>query len=162
MEVLDVDANPSLLRRLKNDIVMVGLNVARPFSEPFRNFHDADGKANDFRLRHAFTDTPHYGAYMTDVIKNHAEVDASKLAGFLSANPMVVKENVGYFLEELADLQCLKPLVLAFGVAAYRLVAEHIPRHTYSRLIRLTHFSCRIEKENYRQKVLREISDKTP
>ena len=75
MEVLDVDANPSLLRRLKNDIVMVGLNVARPFSEPFRNFHDDDGKANDFRLRHAFTETPYYGAYMTDVIKNHAEVE---------------------------------------------------------------------------------------
>src|SRR5690348_1240745 len=69
MTIFDVDANPTLMRVLKKDVVMVGLNISRSSSEPFRNFHDSDPRANDFKIRYAFKGTGFYGAYMTDIIK---------------------------------------------------------------------------------------------
>jgi hypothetical protein len=50
---LDPAANPATLQLLKNDIVMVGLNISRSFAERFRNFHDPRPIANDFKIRHA-------------------------------------------------------------------------------------------------------------
>jgi hypothetical protein len=32
--------NDSVLSLLQNNVVMVGLNISRPVSEPFMNFHD--------------------------------------------------------------------------------------------------------------------------
>jgi hypothetical protein len=61
--------NESVLSLLKNDVVMVGLNISRPVSKPFLNFHDRNPKANDFKIRYAFKDSPYYGAYMTDINK---------------------------------------------------------------------------------------------
>jgi hypothetical protein len=70
--------NESVLSLLKNDVVMVGLNFARPVSpvsEPFTNFHSPYPWANDFKIRYAFKDSPYYGAYMTDIIKSFVQVD---------------------------------------------------------------------------------------
>jgi hypothetical protein len=52
--------NESVLSLLKNDVVMVGLNISRPVSEPFTNFHDPNPRANDFKIRYAFKDSPYY------------------------------------------------------------------------------------------------------
>ncbi len=157
ISVLDADANPALLPTLRNDVVMVGLNIARPFSEPFRNFHDPSPRANDFKIRYAFTYTPYYGAYMTDMIKGFEEPKSTEVLKRLKAGLIDVKKHVEGFLQELADLQFVKPTILAFGAAACGLVADNIPDNAYSRLIKLTHYSHRIRKEEYRQVVLRQI-----
>ena len=65
LSVLDPDQNPRLLASLRPDAIMVGLNISRSFSELFRNFHDPNPRANDFKLRYAFHSTPFYGAYLT-------------------------------------------------------------------------------------------------
>ena len=44
--------NESVLSLLKNDVVMVGLNISRAVSEPFTNFHDPNPRANDFKIRY--------------------------------------------------------------------------------------------------------------
>jgi hypothetical protein len=72
LSVLDPDANPELLSTLRDDVVMVGLNAARPFSDPFRNFHDSYSNAKDYKIWFASKETPYYGAYMTDIIKGVA------------------------------------------------------------------------------------------
>src|ERR1022692_1287728 len=61
--------NERVLNLLKNDVVMVGLNISRRVSEPFLNFHDPNPRANDFKIRYAFKNSAYYGAYMTDIIK---------------------------------------------------------------------------------------------
>ena len=157
LSIFDVEANGSLLETIKGNVVMVGLNISRSFSEPFRNFHDPSSKANDFKIRYAFMNTKYYGAYMTDIIKNVEMVDSNDLLEHLKASPSLVRRNVEAFREELQGLNSGKPTILAFGGAAHRLLAEHISGREYSRLIKVTHYSHRISKENYRQSVLAQI-----
>jgi hypothetical protein len=75
--------NESVLSFLKNNIVMVGLNISRrgsTGSKPFQNFHSPNSSANDFKIRYVFQkDSPYYGAYMTDIIKLHEKIDAKQV-----------------------------------------------------------------------------------
>ncbi len=160
MTIFDPEANPSLLRTLTNDVVMVGLNFSRPpdesFDAPFRNFHDPDPRANDFKIRYAFRNTPYYGAYMTDIIKHVPMVESSALMEYLKVTPSRVRESADIFRAELADLGSSRPTILAFGAAAHGLIAKNVSSEAYSRLVRLTHYSHRIRKEEYKRDILRQ------
>ena len=161
MRIFDIDTNSSLIDTLNVNIVMVGLNISRPFFEPFRNFHDSNPTANDFKIRYAFTNTEYYGAYMTDIIKNIEMVRSNDLLEHIKASPSLIRKNIAAFREELQDLTSKKPTILAFGVAAYNIIAEHITDSEYSRLIKLTHYSHHIGKEKYREMVLNQINTAT-
>ena len=149
----------SILAMLKPEVVMVGLNLSRftPL-EPFRNFHDPNPRANDFKIRHAFEGTDYYGAYMTDIIKGVVEVDSKNIPGHLKRNPEVVRKSLETFREELRDLGDGKPLLLAFGAMAHAVLVENLREDEYRKLIRITHYSHQIGKEQYRTKVMEEIS----
>jgi len=58
--VLDPAHNPTLLDTLRNDVVMLGLNLSRPALLPFANFHDARPEGQDYKIRYAFSGTPYY------------------------------------------------------------------------------------------------------
>src|SRR5262245_32730437 len=123
LEVLDEHANPALLETLNLAVVMVGLNISRGFAkEPFRNFHDPSASANDFKIRYAFHDTEFWGAYMTDVIKAFVEPVSGTVLSHLRANPAVVRDHIRTLRSELLDLGYPRPLILAFGGAAYSLM----------------------------------------
>src|SRR5437660_419551 len=66
IHVLSPEENLTLLQSLRNDVIMVGLNISRPVLEPFRNFHDDRPQGKDFKIRYAFMGHPYWGAYMTD------------------------------------------------------------------------------------------------
>jgi hypothetical protein len=100
----------SVLSLLKNNVVMVGLNISRPVSEPFVNFHDSNPRANDFKIRYAFKDSPYYGAYMTDIIKFLEEVDSKNVMKYLEEHPEIIEKNVKTFREELQDLKATVPV----------------------------------------------------
>jgi hypothetical protein len=158
LTVLDELANQTLLETLNPHVVMIGLNISRGFQdEPFRNFHDPSPRANDFKIRHAFQDTVFWGAYMTDVIKGFVEPVSGKLLDYLRLHPGVLQTHVSTLREELLDLGHPKPLVLAFGGAAYRILAENMRADDFSALIPLTHYSHHISKEAYRHTVLQRI-----
>ncbi len=146
------------LSLLKNDIVMVGLNfsVLRDAPKPFFNFHGKGGGA--FKIRYAFNDSPYYGAYMTDIIKEHEEVDAKKMMQYLKAHPDLAA-HVDKFREELRDLRATAPIILAFGNDADKLLRESLDKSEYRKLIKLTHYSCWISKEGYKEKVFKEVDD---
>jgi hypothetical protein len=161
MSIFDLGSSPALLHLLKTNIVMVGLNIAsfsRLLPEPFRNFHDPNPSANDFKIRYAFRNTEYYGAYMTDVIKKVGMIDSTELLAHLRANPHLVKQNIESFREELRDLNCSGPTILAFGVAAYDIIRKNLRTAEYSKLIKLTHYSHQISKEKYREAVLNQIN----
>ena len=115
LNVLDPDRNPALLGMLRSDVVMVGLNLSRDRPAPFGNFHDAKAEGQDYKVRFAFTGTPFYGAYMTDIIKGVVMLKAGNLMRFLAANQHVVAESVERLLEEFDDLKSESPTVIAFG-----------------------------------------------
>ena len=148
MSILDLDSNPRLLEVLKTNIIMVGLNISRSLAEPFRNFHDSNPKANDFKIRYAFQNTPYYGAYMTDIIKRVEMVNSKELLGRLKEHPVLVEQNIENCREELRDLNCTAPAILAFGAEAYKIIYNNLRSGEYSRLVKLTHYSHYISKRN--------------
>jgi len=155
--IFDRRANPSLLDTLKPHVAMVGLNISRVFSDPFQNFHDRNPRANDFKIRFAFTGTPYYGAYMTDVIKGMPVVDSALLLKHLKMAPAILSESITLLRQELEDLGATRPLLLAFGGATHTLLADRLPRGDYSQLIRLTHYSQWMAQDLYRETVHAEI-----
>lgn len=160
--VLDPDQNPSLLSTLRNDVVMLGLNLSRPVPVPFLNFHDPRPQGQDYKIRYAFTGTPYYGAYMTDLIKGVVIPDSADLVRHLASFPPLIREDVGRLLEEFEDLPCKAPVVIAFGTVAYDLAARYIPSTRYSRLVRVWHYSDYMAKEKYRERVLAEVDGSPP
>jgi hypothetical protein len=160
-KVFNLEANPSLLQTLRNDIVMVGLNFSREveFAHAFSNFHDESPCANDFKIRHAFWHTQYYGAYMTDVLKKRVILRARDVKHYINNNPSDVQSQTRAFEKELDDLQSKKPMLLAFGGDAYGLLSRHLDKDRYGVLIRLTHYSHYIGMEKYRVEVLSQISE---
>lgn len=159
LDILDPERNPKLLDALHTDIVMIGLNISRDviFDKPFRNFHDPSPVANDFKIRYAFQDTYYYGAYMTDLIKNTIIKSSKELLVYLRTNKSILQENIYKFQYELDVIKANKPIILAFGQDTYNLLAKYFPRGKYSDLIKLTHYSHYISKENYKNYVLKQI-----
>jgi hypothetical protein len=157
LSVLDPELNPALLRTLRPAVVMLALNLSRFSPVPFGNFHDASPESQDYKIRYAFTDTPYYGAYMTDLIKEVVMVKSNDLKRHIAANPSLLAENVRKLLEEFDDLGCASPTVIAFGKEAHRLAARHVPSSRYSRLVGITHYGHYISREHYREQVLAEI-----
>jgi len=151
--------NESDLSLLKNDVVMVGLNFSRPVldSEPFTNFHDRRPIANDFKIRYAFKDSAYAGAYMTDIIKSHVEVDSRNVKKYLKEHPEIIERNFKTFREEMQDLGAKAPVMLAFGKDVHKLLTENLNKNEYSKLIKLTHYSHQIGKEAYKEVVFKEI-----
>jgi hypothetical protein len=149
--------NGSVLSQLKNSVVMVGLNISRPVSEAFRNFHDSNPRANDFKIRYAFKDSEYYGAYMTDIIKNLEEVVSKNVMTILKGNPAIIEKNLKTFREEMRDLQATSPVMLAFGKDTHRILSENLNENEYGKLIKLPHYSHRMSKEAYKRTVLSEI-----
>lgn len=158
LTVLDPDRNPALLGMLRSDVVMVGLNLSRDQPVPFGNFHDAKAQGQDYKIRFAFTGTPFYGAYMTDIIKKVRMLKSGDLMRCLAAYPHVAAENVERLLEEFDDLKSKSPMVIAFGGSAYLLAATHLPANRYSRLVRITHYSAYISQTAYRERFLNELA----
>lgn len=160
LNIFDLQKNPSLLGVLKNNVVMVGLNFSRPLSptEPFKNFHDLNPSANDFKIRYAFRNTEFYGAYMTDIIKNLEMKVSHDVKSYLKYNPNLVHANISLFRDELSVLGAKVPIILAFGVDTYNLLNKYLRKDEYSNLVRLTHYSQQIGKENYKKTVFDQIN----
>jgi len=160
MSIFDINKNPQLLKILEPNIVMVALNFAREttnFKQPFMNFHDSNPYGQDYKIRYAFEDTPYYGAYMTDIIKNYPEVDSNKVFQNLKKNPNKVKENIDFFEKELNFICSEKPLILAFGTQAFEILEKNLDKSKYTKLVKITHYSHQIGKEKYRKDVLAQI-----
>jgi hypothetical protein len=149
--------NESVLSLLKNNVVMVGLNISRPVSEPFINFHDPNPRANDFKIRYAFKDSAYYGAYMTDIIKFLEEVDSKNVMKYLRERPEIIEDNLKTFREEMQDLKATAPVILAFGKDTHTILSVNLNKHEYCKLIKLTHYSHQIGKEAYKEAVFKEI-----
>jgi len=158
LTVLDPDGNPALLGMLRSDVVMVGLNLSTDQPPPLGNFHSAKPEGQDYKIRFAFTDTPFYGAYMTDIIKGVVMLKSGNLMRYLAAHPDVVAESVELLRQEFDNLKSKSPTVIAFGGSAHLLAAKHLPANRYSRLVRVTHYSRYISQTAYRERVLSELA----
>jgi len=151
LAILDPKQNDKLFSKLKPNIILVALNFSRgEVRAPFANFHDANPRGTDFKIRYALKDSPYWGGYMTDVIKNYTEKDSKKLMSYLKKNKPLEKENIKKFLEELDDLKVDNPTIIAFGNDAYNVLIKNIDKY---RILKIPHYAHQISKEKYRKDV---------
>jgi len=162
LSVLDPDQNAELLGDLNPSVVLLGLNASsrgvEMKAEPWRNFHDPSGRAQDYKIRFAFRDTPYWGAYMTDVFTDLPETDSKIVRKWRAEHPEAVATHLARLEHELAALDS-NPLILVFGHLAYSSLTPDFRRS--HRVVRIDHYSRFMNQERYREKVLGQIAAAT-
>ena len=153
LSILDPTLNTQLLGQLNPNIVLVALNIAAvDIEDPWGNFHSGRGHAQDYKIRHVMRDTPLWGAYMTDIIKDHPELVASNVEKFLGRNPDVEREHVESFKQELTDIGAEKPKLIAFGNLVHKILTRNLGDEF--EIFKINHYSHFMSKDVYRSQVL--------
>ena len=143
--------NPSkkLLKTLNPNIVLVSLNISKGIPRVFGNWHPDYSSAQDYKLRYALQDTPFWGSYMTDIIKNHPEMDSKKLIDDLKKTPGLAQKNIDNFIQELKDIGAKNPILIAQGGATFKILKKYL-KDKY-RIFKVTHYSAFMKKEQLRE-----------
>lgn len=143
-------------KSLHTRYVLVGLNISTiDIEQPLSNFHGENGEV--YKARYALRDTPLWGSYMTDVIKDHKETEAVNMVKFLRSNPDYERKHILAFTEELRVLNASSPVLVAFGRDVFAILQRHLSNRY--RIAQIPHYAWRTNKENYRKKVLQCIDD---
>jgi hypothetical protein len=149
---LSVFEGDEFLNQLNTDYVLVGLNIARAdIEKPLANFHSPLSRAQDYKIRYSVKDTPLWGAYMTDFIKDFNEVNSGKLITYLKKNKQFELGNINVFVKEIEDLGFVKPTLIALGDATYEILVRNLKDY---RILKIKHYSHYMSKEKYREELL--------
>ena len=160
LTVLDVNSAPRLLHTLHSNFIFLGLNVSRPIGRPLGNFHDPRPMATDFKIRYALKDTPFWGAYMTDIIKDFEEKASGEMMKYLTSDPSFEKENIQILRSEISDLKSKNPILVAFGRDAEVIAKRNLGEDF--KICHIPHYANYISKESYRDQVLETLSRQLP
>ena len=97
---------------------------------------------------------------MTDIIKNFEEKISGNVLKYLNTNPEVESRNVELFRQEISDLKCNDPLIIAFGDIVYEILIKNFGQQF--KVKKVMHYSQRISKEKYRAKIWKTLLEKEP
>ena len=156
-EDLSVFETDNLLEILNPKYVFVGLNASSTHGDslfknkPWYNFHSSYSRQNDYKLRYALMDTPYWGGYITDIIKEYPEVDSNKVSKFINGNNQILYKNLELFKEEISLLGG-KPVLIALGSKVFDILNKYFGNE-YN-VLKIKHYSFTIGKEDYRKEVL--------
>jgi len=169
--LFDLSTNVSLLGELRPNIVMVGYNFSVPIDgfPPFHNFHICEENVhhrtvwNASKLRFSFQNTPYWGAYMTDIIKDYVQPDSSQVSvetDSLSTHFQIFREELE-MLQKAQDEPNEPPFIIAFGNEVFKLLRDNLNTNEYSQLVQIPHYAylgngCANHAE-YRQTVLAQL-----
>ena len=153
LSVLDPAINENLLSVLNPNVVFVGLNISGDIKTPLANFHSKDSGAMDFKIRYAFKNSPYWGGYMTDIIKDLEEINSGKVEKFLRANEEIERQNVEKFRQELMDIGASNPTLIAFGNATFKVLKRNLKNEF--NILKIYHYAHFMNKEDYRDHVWR-------
>lgn len=156
---LSIFDDPDLYKKVNPHYAFIGLNVSggrAPGAKiiTWENFHSPCGKHHDYKLRYALKDTPYWGSYITDLIKNFPEVHSENVSAYLRQNPDVLNDNIKSFCEEMALLD--NPILVAMGGKVYELLQKTVANKF--QIVEIKHYSFTISKENYRAEVLERLA----
>lgn len=127
--------------RTVEDVVKVRQRTDIAIYSDSKNCIEEGGWA--YKLRYGLKDTPCWGAYLTDIVKNFPEPDSNKVLKHLKENPDFLEENINLFRDEISDLGSVNPRVFAFGDAAFKIL-DDIPKKEFT-LTKLIHYSYRFQ-----------------
>ena len=134
---------------LNPNVVFIGLNISKKIVEPFANFHSTSSTSHDYKIRHAVKDTPFYGGYMTDIIKDFEEKVSGNVMKYINQHPDFLQENISSFEEELKFIGATQPILIAFGNDCYKLLKKYM-KNT-DKLFKVSHYSSSVSKEQLKK-----------
>jgi len=153
---LSVFDTPNICESLTAEVIFVGLNISRgAIKEPLANFHDKRTEATDFKIRYAFKNTPYWGGYMSDIIKDFDQKESGKVAKYLKENKLFEDENVEIFRQELVDIGSKNPTLIAFGRDTYGILKKNFSDQY--EIVKVPHYANYSSKETYRNEVSLEL-----
>lgn len=142
----------SIINELHTDYILVALNISRAIERPLGNFHPDYSEATDYKTRFAVKDTPLWGAYMTDIIKDFEEVASKKMIKYLRENPKFEQENVKTFLDELKFIGAENPVLVAIGNDSHKILKRNFGVNF--QVLKIPHYANYSSKEKYREQIL--------
>jgi len=150
LTILDPQKNKSLLEQINPNVVIVALNFSDGAVKfPLGNFHDNNSVGTAFKLRYALKNTPLWGSYLTDIIKDYDQKESGKVVSYLSSNKSIERKNVEIFREELKDLGSERPIIMALGNAVYEILKSNLGEEY--EILKVPHYASYINKEKYRE-----------
>ena len=151
LSVFDIENNDRLFQQLNPNIILVGLNISRKIDVPLGNFHDPRSQAMDYKIRYALKNSPFWGGYMTDIIKDFEQKVSGQMMSYLRTNKQFEKDNVKIFRAELNDLGIDNPAIVAFGRDAHVILNRNFANEI--KVFKVPHYSNYTGKEKYREEV---------
>jgi len=142
-----------ILKTLNPEVILVGLNISRDDlkGKPvFSNFHSSYRHAQEYKLRYVLKGTPFWGGYLTDIIKDHPEIDSKNVMKALEKNPLIERKNIAEFKREIKDLGAKNPLIVALGGQVYDILSRNVKEF---KVVQIPHFSARKNLDNYKKQV---------
>jgi len=154
MEDVSFFDDKEIYKQLNPNIILVGLNISTTFDEtPFLNFHGKGGGA--YKIRYATKDTPYWGAYLTDIIKDFPEKHSGNVMKYLRQHNDIVTRNISSFEQELEDIGAVDPMIYAFANDAYEILKHNLGKQY--QIKKLIHYSHFMSREKYREHALKNI-----
>jgi hypothetical protein len=150
--------DPKIIEQLHNDFVVVALNISFPCDEDrlFGNFHSSNPNNTDYKMRHAFRDTPLWGSYMTDILKGVCEIDSQKIVKNIQKHIDDIDYHAKYFLKELEILDASNATIITLGGLSDQLTTYVLSKYGLrNKVIKIYHYAHFIGPEKYREHVRR-------
>jgi len=151
LSVFDINNNDRLLQQLNPNIILVGLNTSRRIEVPLGIFHDPRSQAMDYKIRYALKNSPFWGGYMTDIIKDFEQKASGKMMSYLRIDKQFEEDNVKIFRQELNDLRIDNPTIVAFGTDTHMILDRNFKNEF--KVFKIPHYSNYTGKEKYREEV---------
>jgi hypothetical protein len=132
--------------------VLVGLNISTAsITKKLSNFHGRNGEI--YKVRYALHQTPLWGAYMTDILKDFSEAKSEKIPPFLKTDKgtALLGKNLEEFDSELALISARHATLVAFGDIVHNILVENYSRTI--NIIKIPHYGWQVNKEVYRERV---------
>jgi len=156
---MSIFEDKNICNKLNDKYVFVALNGAGTHGvqedKPWKNFHSSYQYQNDFKLRFALMDSPFWGSYITDIIKEFHESNSKNVVSHFQEHPNEIKYHINSFKEELNCLSDEKPILIAVGNDSYNILNDYLSNEY--KIYKIMHYAARINKEAYKEEVCREL-----
>lgn len=123
--------------QLHSKFILLGLNISRPLTIPWSNFHD---NTHARKLRFACNDSMLRGSYMTDIFKGIIEPKSLKFKNSLTDN--VIRKNIDFFNQEMKDIKITNDSqFIIFGSLAAKYFGGYFKQNYNNLIVYCRHYS---------------------
>jgi hypothetical protein len=149
-----------IIEKIKENIILVGLNISEKIKNKFGNFHSESKYSKDYKLRYAIEGTKIEGGYITDIIKSYEEKIGNNVIRYIKNNKEFLQKNIKSFIEEIKELKNEEIIIIAIGRKSKKILEEakeEIKKEIKiknNKIYMITHYSAMVKKEKIREEII--------